>query len=84
MDKVILDSKVERIVLKNSERPSVMVITVLVQGGRGDDYAAYRGAIMRDAYVTADDQWVANHGDKLSFEKAQGIFPYIHNDRYRR
>ena len=83
MDKVILDSKVERIVLKNSERPSVMVITVLVAGGVGD-YAAYRGAIIRDAYTAADDQWVAMNGDKLSFEKAQGIFPYIHNDRYRR
>ena len=52
------------------------VSVVLVAGGVGD-YAAYVGE--------GDAQWVADHGDKISFEEACIHFPggQLERERYR-
>lgn len=52
------------------------VRVVLVSGEIGD-YAAYCGVGM--------PEWVAAHGDKISFEEACGHFPnQLEKERYRR
>lgn len=48
--------------------------TVLVEGVIGD-YAAYQGI--------GSDQWVAAHGNKLSFTEARCHFPGITESKYR-
>ena len=58
------------------KRHPVCVLTVLVQGGRGDDYAAYQGC--------GPDAWVAAHGQKLMFVEAKREFPFIEERFYRR
>ncbi len=45
----------------------VMAFTVVLVAGAIGDYAAYAGQ--------GSDDWVARHGDKLSFEMACGHFP---------
>lgn len=54
----------------------VTVLVVLVEGEIGD-YAAYVGA--------GPEEWVARHGDKISFEEACVHFPMgqLHRERYR-
>lgn len=52
--------------------------TVLVAGSIGD-YAAYQG-------IGDNPQWIAQHGDKISFEEACCHFPggQLERERYRR
>lgn len=52
----------------------VNIVSVLVQGIIGD-YAVYMGF--------GPSEWVARHGDKLSFEEAQIHFPGIEKGKYR-
>lgn len=51
-------------------------LTVVLVQGEAEDYAAYIGC--------GSDQWVAGHGDKLSFGEAQGWFSFIEEKNYRR
>ena len=53
----------------------VEVTAVLVSGGIGD-YAVYVGV--------GSDEWIADHGDKLSFEEAYIHFPVgLERSKYR-
>lgn len=65
----------------------VTVITVLVAGMIGD-YAAYRGCIVNEGYseeiFAFNEGWVANHGNKISFDEALALFPYIEKSKWRR
>lgn len=60
------------------------LLVVLVQGGRGDDYAAYKALIpcMADN-CEAVYEWVARHGNKCSWKEAQGYFSGLEEDKYR-
>jgi len=51
------------------------VIVVASQGGRGDDWAAYIGAVKGECH---DQEWkdVLEHGTKLSQKIAEAIFPW--------
>jgi hypothetical protein len=51
------------------------VIAVASQGGRGDDWAAYIGAVKGDNHA---EEWkdVLDHGTKLPREVAEAIFPH--------
>ena len=51
------------------------VIVVASQGGRGDDWAAYIGAVKGKCHA---EEWedVLDHGTKLPQEIAEAIFPY--------
>jgi len=51
------------------------VTTVLVEGGN-DDYAAYQGI--------GSHQWIAAHGQKLTYDDAKDIFPMVEVVKYRR
>lgn len=50
------------------------VRAVLSTGGIGD-YAVYLGA--------GSAEWVRDHGAKLTFEQAKGLFPRLEGRRYR-
>jgi hypothetical protein len=57
-----------------AQRLRYPLIVVLVAGEVGD-YAAYIGF--------GDPEWVARHGDKLSYERARGHFPSLKREKYR-
>lgn len=55
-------------------RPVRYLVYVLVSGAIGD-YACYAGY--------GSPEWVARHGEKVSFAHARAIFPTIDQSRYR-
>jgi hypothetical protein len=57
--------------------PSLPITFVLVEGEAGD-YAAYAGC--GDA---KDVEWIASHGDKISFEEACALFGELDRELYR-
>jgi hypothetical protein len=65
---------VNRRTYPSQQGSAVSVLVVLVAGEVGD-YAAYAGC--------GDSEWVARHGDKISFEEACQHFPYLERERYR-
>lgn len=73
-----LDGKIlgvnERYYPSQSGLGCVGIFTVLVGGAIGD-YAAYVGQ--------GHPNWVAKHGDKLSFTEARCHFPTIEEANYR-
>lgn len=54
-------------------------ITVVLVAGEIDDYAAYVG-------IGRDTAWIADHGDKISFEEACVHFPngQLKREQYRK
>lgn len=60
---------------QNDPWNGIAIVVVLVEGDIGD-YAAYAGHGYPD--------WVAQHGDKISFEEAQVHFPIgLVKEKYR-
>ena len=60
-------------IVDQSENPPP-TLAVLV-GGDNEDYACYVGH--------GDKDWVARHGDKVSFQEANCHFPAIKKEKYR-
>ena len=58
----------------NQDECSIEVVTVLVEG-QNKDYAVYIGH--------GSSEWIAKHGNKLSFNEAQIHFPSIKRSHYR-
>ena len=50
-------------------------MTIILVAGQVGDYAAYRGC--------GSDQFVIDHGDKLTFAEAEGHFFGLKKERYR-
>ena len=59
---------------KSYDGGRTLFLVVLKEGSIGD-YAAYVGC--------GQPEWVAAHGDKLSFDEARIHFPYLDEAKYR-
>lgn len=62
--------------LSPRDRLGFKIIAVI---GHQNDWAAYRGS------TDKSDQWVADHGDKISQEVAEALFfaPFVADLKYR-
>jgi hypothetical protein len=59
---------------------------IVLKAGQANDYAAYEGIVPTDvAYSDAALDWVAAHGNKVSFALAECYFPVgLEESKYRR
>jgi hypothetical protein len=51
-------------------------VTIVLVDGTNNDYAAYLGV--------GSDKFIAERGNKLTFEEAKTFFPSIEEEKYRR